>query len=171
MGRFQPFHLGHLELVYQTLRECDEAIIAVTGSQFNYIDKNPFTAGERIDMIYESLRDTEIDPNRYMVLGIENQNNVAVWVSYLRAALPKFDRIYSGNSYVSMLLAGSYIPTIPPDFVRRESLNATAIRNKIREGDKWQSLVPDAVVRHLERIGGVERIKTIGSSDTDPTRC
>ena len=26
MGRFQPFHLGHLELVKQILNECDEVI-------------------------------------------------------------------------------------------------------------------------------------------------
>ena len=31
MGRFQPFHLGHLELVKQILNECDEIIIALTG--------------------------------------------------------------------------------------------------------------------------------------------
>jgi len=48
MGRFQPFHLGHLELVKQILSECDEVIIALTGSQFNYIQKDPFTAREII---------------------------------------------------------------------------------------------------------------------------
>ena len=49
MGRFQPFHLGHLELVKQILDDCDEVIIALTGSQFNYIEKDPFTSGERIE--------------------------------------------------------------------------------------------------------------------------
>jgi nicotinamide-nucleotide adenylyltransferase len=48
MGRFQPFHFGHLDLVRQILKECDEVIIAITSSQFNYLDKDPFTAGERI---------------------------------------------------------------------------------------------------------------------------
>ena len=56
MGRFQPFHLGHLELVKQILDECDEVIIAVTSSQFNYLEKDPFTAGERIEMIHNSLK-------------------------------------------------------------------------------------------------------------------
>ncbi len=30
MGRFQPFHLGHLDLVKQILSECDKVIIAIT---------------------------------------------------------------------------------------------------------------------------------------------
>jgi len=29
MGRFQPFHLGHLDLVRQILKECDEVVIAI----------------------------------------------------------------------------------------------------------------------------------------------
>ncbi|MEM2803284.1 MAG: adenylyltransferase/cytidyltransferase family protein, partial [Nitrososphaerota archaeon] len=29
IGRFQPFHLGHLEAVKQILQECNELIIAV----------------------------------------------------------------------------------------------------------------------------------------------
>jgi len=55
MGRFQPFHLGHLDLVRQILKECDEVVIAITSSQFNYLEKDPFTAGERIEMIHNSL--------------------------------------------------------------------------------------------------------------------
>ena len=44
MGRFQPFHLGHLDLVKQILKESDEIIILVTSAQFNYLEKDPFTA-------------------------------------------------------------------------------------------------------------------------------
>jgi len=65
MGRFQPFHLGHLDLVKQILSECDEIIIAITSSQFNYLEKDPFTAGERIEMIHQSLKDDGVDLSRW----------------------------------------------------------------------------------------------------------
>ena len=64
MGRFQPFHLGHLVLVKQILSECDEVIIAITSSQFNYLEKDPFTAGERIEMIHQSLKEASVDVSR-----------------------------------------------------------------------------------------------------------
>lgn len=169
MGRFQPFHLGHLELVRQVLDECDEVIVAVTSSQYNYLEKDPFTAGERVEMIRDSLIEDGINPSRFMILGIENQHNVATWASYLKAALPHFDRVYSGNSYVSMLLADSGISVVQPEFVDRSKFNATSIRKMISDDGAWQSLVPAAVVSVIESVNGLSRIKTICESDTDPT--
>jgi nicotinamide-nucleotide adenylyltransferase len=83
MGRFQPFHLGHLDLVKQILSECDDVIIVITSSQFNYLAKDPFTAGERVEMIHNSINDAEIDQSRCFVIPIENQFNIATWAGYL----------------------------------------------------------------------------------------
>ena len=104
-----------------------------------------------------------------MVLGIENQHNVATWASYLRAALPRFDRVYSGNPYVAMLLADSAISVVQPKFLDRERFNATSIRRMISNGEAWQEMVPAAVARLIESIQGEHRIRTILGSDTDPT--
>ncbi len=100
MGRFQPFHLGHLDLVRQILKKCDEVIIAITSSQFNYLEKDPFTAGERIEMIHNSLKKSDVDITRCIVLAIENQFNISTWSTYLKSMLPHFDKVYSGNDYV-----------------------------------------------------------------------
>ncbi|MBI5860282.1 MAG: nicotinamide-nucleotide adenylyltransferase [Nitrosarchaeum sp.] len=169
MGRFQPFHLGHLALVKQILDEYDEAIIAITSSQFNYLEKDPFTAGERIEMIHNSLKESDIDLSRCIVVAIENQFNIATWASYLKAALPHFEKVYSGNDYVKMLLADSGIEVMPPKFLDRTQYNATCIRSMIISGDNWQSLVPNAVVKFLQKINGKKRLDVISKSDTKPT--
>jgi nicotinamide-nucleotide adenylyltransferase len=169
MGRFQPFHLGHLDLVKKILDECDEIIIAVTSSQFNYLEKDPFTAGERIEMIHNSLKDSDVDLSRCFVTGIENQFNIATWVSYLKASLPHFDKVYSGNDYVSMLLADSKISVVKPDFLDRAKYNATRIRFMIIRDENWQAYVPKAVSEFIEKINGKNRLKVISQSDTKPT--
>ena len=169
MGRFQPFHLGHLNLVRQILEECDEVIIAITSSQFNYLEKDPFTAGERIEMIRDSLMESGLDMSRCFIVAIENQFNVATWASYLKAALPHFDKVYSGNDYVKMLLADSEINVVTPKFLDRLQYNATHIRSMIISGDNWQSLVPPAVVKFLQKINGKKRLDVISKSDTKPT--
>lgn len=169
MGRFQPFHNGHLELIRQVLEKCDDVIIAVTGSQFNYIHMDPFTAGERIEMIRNSLLESDTSPRRYIILAVENQPNVYTWFSYLKAALPPFDVVYSGNEYVAMLLADSGISVVAPKMVSRQTLNATTIRNMMVQCDDWRDLVPAAVCRVVDSIHGTERLKTILKSDTDPT--
>lgn len=169
MGRFQPFHLGHLALVKQLLEKNDEIIIALTGSQFNYLEKDPFTAGERIEMVHRSLKDENIDLSKCFIVAIENQFNIATWASYLKSALPKFDRVYSGNEYVKMLLADSGIGVVVPSFLDREKFNATKIREMMVNDEDWQSLVPEAVSEIIQRINGIRRIKIISQSETKPT--
>ena len=169
MGRFQPFHLGHLDLVKQILSECDEVVIAITSSQFNYLEKDPFTASERIEMIYQALKEDGVDLSRCFIIPIENQFNIATWTSYLKSILPQFDKVYSGNEYVSMLLADTGIQVIKPKFLERERYNATRIRNLMMEDQNWQSFVPPIVANVIKKINGVNRLKIISKSDTKPT--
>ena len=169
MGRFQPFHLGHLDLVKQILSESDEIIIAITSSQFNYLEKDPFTAGERIEMIQKSLKEGGVDMSKCFIIPIENQFNIVTWTSYLKAILPKFEKVYSGNEYVEMLLADAGINVIKPKFLDRPKYNATSIRKMIIEDGDWQKLVPKAVSEVIEKINGVNRLKVISKSDTKPT--
>ncbi len=169
MGRFQPFHLGHLDLVKQILSECDEVFIAITSSQFNYLEKDPFTASERIEMIYQALKEDGVDLSRCFIIPIENQFNIATWTSYLKSTLPQFDKVYSGNEYVSMLLADTGIQVIKPKFLERERYNATRIRNLMIEDQNWQSFVPPIVANVIKKINGINRLKIISKSDTKPT--
>ena len=169
MGRFQPFHLGHLDLVKQILAECDDVVIAITSSQFNYLEKDPFTASERIEMIHQTLKEANVDLSKCFIIPIENQFNIVTWASYLKSILPQFDKVYSGNEYVSMLLQDAGIQVIKPKFLERKQYNATNIRNLIIEDKDWQSLVPAAVATVIKKINGVERLKIISKSETKPT--
>ena len=168
MGRFQPFHTGHLELVKQILSECDEVIIALTGSQFNYIEKDPFTAGERIEMIHDALNEDGIELSKCYIIPIENQFNVATWASYLKSILPEFHKVYSGNEYVEMLLADYGYDVIAPKFLDRSNYNATRIRNLIATEKEWEKFVPPAISRVIKKINGENRIKIISKTETKP---
>ena len=56
VGRFQPFHNGHLSVVREALKHCDRLIIAVGSSQESRTKKNPFTFEERRELIWRSLK-------------------------------------------------------------------------------------------------------------------
>jgi len=169
MGRFQPFHLGHLDLVRQILKDCDEVVITITSSQFNYLEKDPFTAGERIEMIHDSLKESDVDITRCIILALSNQFNIATWSSYLKSMLPHFDKVYSGNDYVKMLLVDSQIEVVKPTFLEKEQYNATKIRSMIISDGDWQNLVPPAVSKFIKKINGKNRLEIINTSDTKPT--
>ena len=48
IGRFQPFHKGHLKILQKLAKKYDEIIIGIGSSQYSNTLENPFTSEERI---------------------------------------------------------------------------------------------------------------------------
>ncbi|MGI0029747.1 MAG: nicotinamide-nucleotide adenylyltransferase [Nitrososphaera sp.] len=174
LGRFQPFHNGHLALAKQILRECDELVIVIGSAQFNYIDKDPFTAGERISMIHSALSEGSVDLSKCYIVPIANDDNNARWLAYLRSMIPPFHVLYSGNDFVKHLALSqdARITIRRPDFLKKSQHNGTKIRQMIVAAKPWKHLVPAAVAREIQRVNGVERIRLLAStgSDSNPQR-
>lgn len=168
IGRFQPFHKGHLELVRQILGECDEIVIALASAQFNYLEKDPFTAGERIWMIHEALREASIDLARCYIAAVVNDENNARWAGHLRSFLPPFEVVYTGNEYVAMLMKDAGVESRDVKFHDRDKYNATAIRRLMLGGGKWEELVPGSIARIIESVQGVKRMRVISKSESKP---
>ncbi|MFI5421172.1 MAG: adenylyltransferase/cytidyltransferase family protein, partial [Nitrososphaerales archaeon] len=82
IGRFQPFHLGHLATVEFALSRVKHLYIVVGSSQKSFEARNPFTAGERILMIRNTLNSDKIDPSRYLIIPIPDATGHAVWTAY-----------------------------------------------------------------------------------------
>lgn len=55
IGRFQPFHKGHLKVAMRGLELADKLLVIVGSSESARNIKNPFTAEEREKMIWNSL--------------------------------------------------------------------------------------------------------------------
>jgi len=70
VGRFQPFHNGHLHAVKSILGDADELVVVVGSAQMSHEPDNPFTAGERLEMIKYALDSAGIDRRRYMLIPI-----------------------------------------------------------------------------------------------------
>ena len=168
MGRFQPFHLGHLEVVRSILEDNDELIIAIGSANFNYNVKSPFTAGERMWMIHEALVEAGLDMRRIYIATYPNIENNAAWYAHISSLLPPFERAYTGNPLTQILLKEAGIEVVPLRMIKRELYCATTIRERMLRGEPWQELVPPAVARIIERIKGVERLRYLARSESDP---
>jgi len=160
IGRFQPFHKGHLSLARQILQECDELIIAIGSAQLNYSYEDPFTAGERIMMIHIALAEANIDMNKCYLVPVVNDENNARWYGHLRSMVPYFDVLYSGNEFVTTLVSGK-TNIVKPRFSRKQEYNGTYIRKLMSRSLTWKKLVPDSVSRFIEEIDGVTRVRSL----------
>ncbi len=71
VGRFQPYHLGHHEVIRSILREVDELIIGIGSAQESHSLENPFTAGERVLMIDKAVeepkKEMRLDKKAYLI--------------------------------------------------------------------------------------------------------
>ena len=172
LGRFQPFHRGHLALTKQILSECDELLIIIGSAQFNFIDKDPFSAGERMLMIHEALKEAGVELSRCYIIPVANDENNARWLAYIRSMVPPFDVLYSGNDFVKYLARSqdSSIVIEDPMFAEINEYNGTNIRRLMQEGKPWEHLVPPAVAKVIQQVGGIVRINMLARSDSNPQR-
>lgn len=159
IGRFQPFHHGHMESITGILDELDELIIGIGSADSSHTTKDPFTAGERIRMIDRSHK---IDETNIYIIPIVDIERNSVWVSHIESLCPKFTTVYTNNSLVSQLFEESGYNVENHEEVRRDTLSGTEVRRRMMEDDNWKDLVPDEVVAQIDRIDGVERLKIIG---------
>ena len=162
IGRFQPFHRGHLCLVQQILSECNELIITIGSSQFNYTFSNPFTAGERIHMIHEALVQENVSLGKVYIIPIQNSENNSIWVQHLKSMVPKFKYLYTGNAFVKGLVINDENILIKnPDFVDKVNYNGTHIRRCIIGNKNWKKFVPNSVYRMIIHMNGISRLKML----------
>ncbi len=165
IGRFQPPHVGHLSAIRNILRECDELIIVIGSAQFSYTFKNPFTSGERIEMIRLMIREEGLPLDKVIIVPIPDIGEHSLWVSRVKTFVPKFDIVYSNNPLVQRLFNDSGYQVKPIQLYRREEVIGTSIRRKMVEDKDWREYVPRIVAEYIESINGVERIKQICKTD------
>ena len=162
IGRFQPFHLGHKAVLKKILEEVNEVVVVMGSAQDSHTPQNPFTAGERLDMIYGALRD--LRPRSY-VIPLQDVDRNAIWVSHVVSMAPRFDLVYSNNPLTEDLFIEAGIQVRKPPMYRRDLYSGTIIRNLMLQGGDWRSLVPEEVASVIDSIGGVERLIHISRDD------
>jgi len=104
VGRFQPFHNGHLHAIKSLLDEAEMLIIVDGSAQMSHEPDNPFTAGERLEMIKYALDAARIAQSRYMLIPIPDAPAHRVWVSQLESQTPRFDVVYTNQPLTRRLL-------------------------------------------------------------------
>ena len=165
VGRFQPFHLGHLAAVRFALKKVDYLYVVVGSAQRSHERDNPFTAGERIEMIKSALDANGVDPSKWMAIPIADSDSHSVWVSSVESMVPKFDVVFTNDALTFLLFKeeGRQVKAIP--YHDRRKYSATNVRNRILERRDWEDLVPREVAKLVKDFEGVERVRDLKRKD------
>ena len=161
IGRMQPVHNGHMEVIKRILEEVDEIVIGIGSAQLSHEVKDPFTAGERVLMMTQALAEIDVDPSRYYIIPMQDINFNAIWASHVKMLTPPFSILYSGNPLVKQLFSEEGYEVRQPPLYDRLNLSGTEVRRRILEDKNWQELVPKATTDLLKEIDGVNRLKNL----------
>jgi nicotinamide-nucleotide adenylyltransferase len=165
VGRFQPFHFGHLAAVKFALKRVNYLYVVVGSAQKSHERDNPFTAGERISMIKSALDGNGVDPSKWMAIPIADADSHSVWVSSVESMVPKFDTVFTNDALTFLLFKEEGIEVKSVPFLDRKHYSATNVRDRILERRDWQHLVPPQVAKLVIRFGGVERVRQLRRKD------
>lgn len=151
IGRFQPFHLGHLRALQFALSRVDNLWVGLGSSNKVADSNNPFSADERRQMILSSIDSSMTE--KISLYPIPDLDNHIKWIELINAIVPRFETIFSNDDLTKHLYSkrGIRIESIP--FLQRDLLSGTRIRTLIADGGEWEGLVPDGTRRFLEESG------------------
>jgi cytidyltransferase-like protein len=117
VGRYQPYHFGHIELIQQKLKEGIPVLIMIRDIEPD--EKNPFTTQQTVSMIDKYHKSKGDDVKVIIIPDIESVN---------------FGRGvgYEVNEFT------------PPKEIG--GISATGIRNSIKNGDDyWKRMVDESI--------------------------
>lgn len=144
IGRFQPFHLGHLDALSQI--DADQIIIGIGSSQYSRTDDNPYTYDERKEMIALATDDARIT-----ILPIPDIHDEVRWPTHVIDITGPVDTIYSGNAWVRSLFERDGYKTAA--IAINKKTTGTQIRALMNDGDNsWKTLVPKSTIPLLDSI-------------------
>lgn len=143
IGRFQPFHLGHLYLVYKALAISDKIVIGIGSA--NVLDReNPLTALQRHKLIHNRLNDEGLSNKVSNIVHLKDFGKVddninirkktdLLWLRHAQSRIGKVDVVVGNNQWVNGIFgeAGYKVETV--DEFDRDLLSGTNCRQILDE--------------------------------------
>ncbi|OGK30364.1 hypothetical protein A3F29_02870 [Candidatus Roizmanbacteria bacterium RIFCSPHIGHO2_12_FULL_33_9] len=132
IGRFQPFHKGHLYLMEQAFKHANSLIIAV--GSINITDvKNPFSFETRKKHLETSLKRKKMIKKIKKIIPIADYpDNDDLWLEELKKKTGKFDISFGNNEWVNGILESRGVKVIRFPFHKRHIYEGVKIREEMK---------------------------------------
>ncbi len=166
-GRFQPFHIGHLEYLRGAAARSDEVFVGITNPDPSRIkpepsdpvrhlpESNPWSYAERMLMVKAAAVDLGLDLARVHPIPFP-VNEPELWPAYVPAGVTQYIRLFSdwGGTKLDRLREAGFEVVVLDEGSEKE-VSGADVRAALRSGEGWESLVPPGVarvIRSCERV-------------------
>lgn len=169
IGRFQPFHNAHLEIVKRATALCNQLIIITGSAKQPRTYKNPFTSNERRNMIKSATSGLSIQI--YVEENIDTIYNDQAWGTRIQGIVSRY---HTPGTKIGVIghkkdLSSSYLDMFPQWELEEveliEPLNATDVRDLYFKRDAnmnfIRSVVPDTTFDFLNEFRNTSEYEQI----------
>lgn len=160
-GRFQPFHLGHLEYLRGAAARSDHVYIGITNPDASHIreehsdqqrhllEANPFHYWQR-QMMVDAVVMEESIPASIVPFPIDMPE---LWDAYVPREATQYLRVFSawGATKLERLRSAGY-EVVVLDERRDKEISGVNVRAALRLGGDWQRLVPQSVAHVINQL-------------------
>jgi len=157
IGRFQPFHLAHMQTIEIALQQSRYVILALGSAQMERNIKNPFLAVEREQMILSNFSPDEQKRIRFVhVVDVYNDKK---WVKQVKSLV---NGVIEPNSKVGLIGhfkdESSYYLRLFPEWTMveldslKDSISATPMREAYYRGEIQTEFFPVGTIQFLDEF-------------------
>lgn len=157
IGRFQPFHLAHLQTIEIALQRSAQVVLALGSAQNERNIKNPFSALEREQMILANFSETEQQRIKFVhVIDVYNDKK---WVQLLKDVV---NQVIQPSAKVGLIGHfkddSSYYLRLFPEWQLveldslKDSISATPLREAFYRGEIQTEYFPNGTIQFLQQF-------------------
>lgn len=149
IGRFQPFHLGHLYSLKKCLEVAEEVVVAVGSSRESGTKDNPWSYRVRMQMVELVGASLSGDARKVnlRVIELPDYPSDVVWLEEVKRRVKAFDVVVSNNEWVLGIFGQAGYGVYQTGLYNRDELEGVKIRALLRAGDPaWKKRVPAEIV-------------------------
>ncbi|CAM4229011.1 hypothetical protein F901_02324 [Acinetobacter dispersus] len=157
IGRFQPFHLAHMQTIEIALQQSHNVILALGSAQSERNIKNPFLASEREQMILSNF--SVQDQKRIHFVHVVDVYNDEKWVKQVKDLV---NAVIQANAKVGLIGhfkdESSYYLRLFPEWQMveldslKDSISATPMREAYYRGEIQTEFFPEGTIQFLSEF-------------------
>ena len=177
IGRFQPFHLGHLHVIETALKKAKHVIVLCGSAHQPRSVRNPWSIAEREQMILQSISPVESERVHVAPL-MDIVYNDESWVRNVQATVNGLVTAHHGTPHLPAKVGlighnkdqSSYYLNLFPQWGsvsvnNYNGLNATDIRHQLlasgNEQAEWPGSLPAPVTAQIQQLSDSEAFKNL----------
>ena len=149
VGRFQPFHKGHLFLIKKALEKADRIIIGI-GSANVSDENNPIDFEMRRKVIKAVAYKERFEDRLIKIVPLDDFHDDKKWLENVKKQVGDFNIVVSNNDWTNKIVEKDGFKVLRIPYYKRELYEGWRIRKLIKEGKKWQDRVPKYLISNIK---------------------